>query len=659
MTYPGNPSLAPDVQQRILTTYRQTLELASCGQPRGGAARLRLRPASRPAVRPGARAAADAPVRQPARGVPALMARRRRAPAPRLRRVAVRRAGRADARRLAAGADAGGASGDLVVRLGALVDARRFVEAIALADAERRGGRRRSGAARSWSSRRRRGSRPSPICKTFLDAARQALQARRDARRFERLLRKARALDPTHPGLAELEAAKVFYSDPDRALAGRRPAAPAAGLPRPPRRPPRRRPDASAFGADLDLPELDFSLPGGGADGGFDLGRREPGGRRSRRGRGAHRRAAARGTGGLRPRRVPGRDRLLVADLPDRHRPPGGGAPDRAARASSRPSASARSRRSSTTRWRASTPATSPRRAAGFDRVLAIAARLRARARVSGQDRRARAAGPMAPPPACRRPPPPSGRAPRRPPRARTARRARADSPRRSSFRPTRRGAPRGAALRRAGGFAGSRRAGGPRCRRRFLLIGGAVLRAGRRAPAGSCRRAGRSLFPNSRPVDDPGAGRGRSASPGPSQLHAEGKTAMAIAAAAPDPAAGPPLRRGAVADLAVGSAGARRREAEAVAATRRRPGATLLEGARRGARRRARTSARRSLLEQARAHRAARGGRRRAGGDRRGAPRGPRRRAAPVSAGGLRVPAQPALAAARDRARATATSTA
>ena len=31
MSYPGDPALASDVQQRILTTFQQTLELASKG----------------------------------------------------------------------------------------------------------------------------------------------------------------------------------------------------------------------------------------------------------------------------------------------------------------------------------------------------------------------------------------------------------------------------------------------------------------------------------------------------------------------------------------------------------------------------------------------------------------------------------------------------
>ncbi|HVS12298.1 MAG TPA: hypothetical protein VMV46_00100, partial [Thermoanaerobaculia bacterium] len=32
MSYPGNPSLAPEIQNRILSTFRQTIELAEKGR---------------------------------------------------------------------------------------------------------------------------------------------------------------------------------------------------------------------------------------------------------------------------------------------------------------------------------------------------------------------------------------------------------------------------------------------------------------------------------------------------------------------------------------------------------------------------------------------------------------------------------------------------
>ena len=54
MSYPGNRALASNVQERILRTFEQTLDLAARGQPAGGAPGLRLRAAHGPAVRAGA-----------------------------------------------------------------------------------------------------------------------------------------------------------------------------------------------------------------------------------------------------------------------------------------------------------------------------------------------------------------------------------------------------------------------------------------------------------------------------------------------------------------------------------------------------------------------------------------------------------------------------
>lgn len=284
MTYPGDPSLTPDVQQRILNTYQQTLHLASEGKrteaqlacdfvvqldPRFGPARV-LQQMLLSDTPPEAFRALLGTAPAPAPPAPP--------PAPPLFDEL------ADLETAAppAPSHAVAVSGDLVARLSALVDQRRFAEAIALADAERR-----AVAAdprlRQLIDQAHARLEAEPYLKTFLDGARQALQAG-ELEEYERLMRKARLLDPTHPGLAELESAKGFYTDPDRALAGRRPGAatppPSPGSPVAPPLEPAAAPAAAAsdFGADLELPDLDFSLPTGEASGGFDLDLAEPAG---------------------------------------------------------------------------------------------------------------------------------------------------------------------------------------------------------------------------------------------------------------------------------------------------------------------------------------------------------------------------------------------
>ena len=264
MTYPGDPSLTPDVQQRILNTYHQTVLLASKGSRQeallGCDFVLRLDPRFGPAralqqmLQSGS----------PAEAFVELLATAPPGPTPPRAAAAPDFVGVAGLELDPAPAPAAAAAGDLHGRLAALVEGRRFPEAIALADAERR--------AFAADSRLRQlvdlaHSRleAEPYLKTFLDAARQALQAGENDE-FERLLRKARALDPTHPGLAEIEVARAFYQDPERALGGRR----ASAMPDQPA--PSAAP-APEFDAGLDLPDLDFSFPSGE---GFDLDSEPP-----------------------------------------------------------------------------------------------------------------------------------------------------------------------------------------------------------------------------------------------------------------------------------------------------------------------------------------------------------------------------------------------
>jgi tetratricopeptide (TPR) repeat protein len=174
MTYPGDPALASDVQQRILTTFQQTLELASQGNKTeallGCDFILRL----------------DQQF-SPARTLQQMVNAGRVGP---------------ELRALFGGAASGAASGDR--------------------------------------------SEADPYIRTFLDSARQAL-AVGDTAEADRLVRKARTLDAEHPEIASFESERAAASSTS----------------------------APAF----DLPDIDFSavgddsLFGEGAGGGENAGR--------------------------------------------------------------------------------------------------------------------------------------------------------------------------------------------------------------------------------------------------------------------------------------------------------------------------------------------------------------------------------------------------
>ncbi len=265
MTYPGDPSLTPDVQQRILNTYQQTLQLAAAGSrqeallacdfvlrldPRFGPARVlqqMIQSDLPPAAFKDLLAAAPPPAPPSAPPTPEFV-------------------GLADLELPDAPAPAPATpGGDLVARLSALVEARRFPEAIALADAERR-----AVAAdprlRTLIDQAHSRLEAEPYLKTFLDSARQALQTG-ETDEYERLLRKARSLDSSHPGIAELEQVRAYYADPDRALAGRRPTASAPTAAAPPAGATEVPP--AEIEAGFELPDLDFSFPT--ANEGFEL----------------------------------------------------------------------------------------------------------------------------------------------------------------------------------------------------------------------------------------------------------------------------------------------------------------------------------------------------------------------------------------------------
>ncbi len=265
MTYPGDSSLSPEIQQRILTTYRQTLQLASQGDNReallGCDFVVRLDSQFSPARTLQQMIQSGSPQEVFGELLEALDA---------IAPPAATAAGFDDVPELrlefGAGAETQGGTADLAARLGELLAERRFRELIALAESERRSVAS-DPALRQVVETARARQEAEPYVMTFLDPARQALQAG-ETDEFDRLMRKARALDESHPALAELDQAKIYYSDPGRLLGGRRrglateegASAPAAGDS-----------EAGGFDSSLELPELDFSAPISDGDG-FDLG---------------------------------------------------------------------------------------------------------------------------------------------------------------------------------------------------------------------------------------------------------------------------------------------------------------------------------------------------------------------------------------------------
>lgn len=266
MSYPGDPALASDVRQRILTTFQQTLELASKGSRQeallGCDFILRLDPQFGPARtlqqlvqagRSGPQLAAlfgGAEVAPPS-SAPAAAARQAPAPtaSPFFDGVPLD---------LPEGLSAPGREAESPAgRFTRLLAERRFGDILAEVETDKRilAG---DSQVRQIVDQARARLEAAPYVKTFVDSARQALQSGENEE-AERLIRKARVLDPEHPEIVALDEAQKFYADPERSMGGRRrgismdeePATPT--LPDPP---------IGVPVQDLDLPEVDFSFAG-------------------------------------------------------------------------------------------------------------------------------------------------------------------------------------------------------------------------------------------------------------------------------------------------------------------------------------------------------------------------------------------------------------
>lgn len=267
MSYSGDPALASDVKQRILTTFRQTLELATKGSRQeallGCDFILRLDPHFGPARtlqqmvqagRSGPDLAAlfgggevappDAPPSAPSTfAAPAEPAYFEDLPLALPDDFAFAPAAAAAPRE----------------RFAQLFAERRFGDILAEAEQDRRAVAA-DPEARQLADQARARLEAAPYVKTFVDSARQALQTG-DTEEADRLIRKARVLDADHPELLALEEAKRFYSDPERSMGGRRRGIEMDEEPESLASAP-----VSAPSEDLELPEVDFSFAGMGGD---------------------------------------------------------------------------------------------------------------------------------------------------------------------------------------------------------------------------------------------------------------------------------------------------------------------------------------------------------------------------------------------------------
>lgn len=223
MSYPGDPALASDVKQRILTTFQQTLELASKGSRQeallGCDFILRLDPQFGPArtLQQLVQAGRSGPQ------LAALFGGGEVAPPP----AAEAPAAFDDTASIVGVPQAAG--GGVADRFARLLAERRFADILTAAERESHLVAADGRAADIVEQARAR-LEAAPYVETFIASARQASQSG-DSAEAERLLRKVRALDPEHPDLLALDG---------------RAAAPMTAAP----------------AEDLELPEVDFSFAG-------------------------------------------------------------------------------------------------------------------------------------------------------------------------------------------------------------------------------------------------------------------------------------------------------------------------------------------------------------------------------------------------------------
>lgn len=202
MSYPGNSSLSSDVQQRILGTFDQTLGLAAEGSRQeallGCDFVLRLDPQFEPARRLQERLkAGTGPVR-----VDDLRAMVSAAPAEEM----FASLEGFDLPELPA-ALPGGSGADLRAELQALLDQHRLNDIMNRAHQESAAVTADPELRRIVEAAQER-LEAEPYVMKFINSAREA-QRKGDAAEVDRLIAKARSLNPSHPGIAELERAAM------------------------------------------------------------------------------------------------------------------------------------------------------------------------------------------------------------------------------------------------------------------------------------------------------------------------------------------------------------------------------------------------------------------------------------------------------------------
>ncbi len=218
MSYAGNSSLAPEIQQRILNTFRQTQDLAAQGSTQEAALGcdfiLRMDPAFRPArellaalkagttppafdAALGDAEAGNETVRMPAVKSPPAAELKPAAPAP------------------------PSEGGVLAAALTDLLE-RRELRRLVQAAEENRAEVAQNPALRKLVETAYARLEAEPYIKNYLDSARAALEVG-DFEECDRLLAKARSLDPTAPGIEELAEERRGYDAPGDAFGGNLP----------------------------------------------------------------------------------------------------------------------------------------------------------------------------------------------------------------------------------------------------------------------------------------------------------------------------------------------------------------------------------------------------------------------------------------------------
>ncbi len=251
MTYPGNPALSADAQQRLLGTFDQTLALAESGSRQeallGCDFVLRMDPQFEPArrlqdrLKSSAGPVAIADLKAPAAAPPppaAPFPPSHAAPAPGdvdfgdihdLSHLAAELPELDDLGdelpELPAVAAGPAHDAELRARLADLLAARRFPQLLAIVERESAAVLADPELGHLAEVAHQR-MEAEPYVHKFLDKVRQAL-ANGDAAEAGRLLEKARSLDPTHPEIAELAARSAATAAPAP------PASPAAAVPLP------------------------------------------------------------------------------------------------------------------------------------------------------------------------------------------------------------------------------------------------------------------------------------------------------------------------------------------------------------------------------------------------------------------------------------------